>query len=230
MALLANIASLVWLVVHGLVAPLLVLCCPRDPDQRFFDALVARVLRSQTALAHGCVRFNFNVYGHLQRLVFRPTSVVDTPNVQGLWYDGRPSKKGSDHDITILYIHGGGFVVGSATTQSCDIIQPLLQALRAKAIDARVFSLEYDLAPEFKYPHQLQQTISAYAWLRAETSGPILVVGDSAGGNLAALLLQHIVRANLPPPVGAILLSPWVDVAGTAPSYARNAATDVFLP
>ncbi|EQC32443.1 hypothetical protein SDRG_09770 [Saprolegnia diclina VS20] len=225
-----NVASLVWLVVHGLVAPLLVLCCPRDPNQPFLDALVARVLRSQTALSHGCVRFNFNVYGRLQRLVFRPTSVVDTPNVKGLWYDGCPSKRNWNHNITILYIHGGGFVVGSATTQSCDIIQPLLQALRAIDIGARVFSLEYDLAPEFKYPHQLEQTVAAYEWLRAATSGPILVVGDSAGGNLAALLLQHIVRCNLPRPVGAILLSPWVDVAGTAPSYTRNAATDVFRP
>ncbi|OQR98971.1 hypothetical protein ACHHYP_07488 [Achlya hypogyna] len=227
--MLTKVLSLLSLVGYVPIAAVLVLCGCRDRDQPFFDALVARVLRRQTSHHYESVRFCFGVYGGLQRLVFRPVGAVDTPAVKGLWYEGNPALIQAPHpQVTVLYVHGGGFVTGSATTQSYDIVQPLIGVLNKEGIGARAFSLEYDLAPEHQYPHQFHQTVAAYTWLQRQNPGSILVVGDSAGGNLIALLLQHIVREGLSPPVATILVSPWVDVAATAPSYTRNCATDVF--
>ncbi|KDO27271.1 hypothetical protein SPRG_07520 [Saprolegnia parasitica CBS 223.65] len=168
----------------------------------------------------------FNLYGVLQRLLYKPFHIVATPRVKGLWY-GQPVMH--DHmksHATILYIHGGAFAAGTAATQSNDLIKPLIAALNTQDVAARVFSLEYDLAPERQFPHQQHQALAAYEWLLAQNYTNIIVMGDSAGGNLALSLLQAIVRLGLPQAAGGILLSPWVDLTMTHTSYERNETTD----
>jgi acetyl esterase/lipase len=68
----------------------------------------------------------------------------------------------------------------------------------------------------------------AYRWMLAGGANParLVVGGDSAGGGLAAALLQRLADDDLPAPAGVVLLSPWADLRLTAPSYTANAATD----
>ncbi|KAH7012939.1 Alpha/Beta hydrolase protein [Ilyonectria destructans] len=123
---------------------------------------------------------------------------------------------------TIMYIHGGGFVSGSPSSVSSYLLQLHLE-LRARGLHSDVIAVEYDLAPEYPYPHALQQIVSAYEHIQAQCK-PIVLVGDSAGGNLCLALLRHLVHPHpqisspRPSPnssqgiVALCLASPWVDL------------------
>lgn len=87
----------------------------------------------------------------------------------------------------LLYIHGGGFLAG--TIDMCD---NLCRGI-AKSADITVFSVDYRLAPEYRFPVQLDECFSVLAWIAGHAEGlgidrdDITVCGDSAGGNLAAV-------------------------------------------
>ncbi|MDQ1591591.1 MAG: epsilon-lactone hydrolase [Pyrinomonadaceae bacterium] len=119
----------------------------------------------------------------------------------------------------IFYIHGGGFVSGSAATQ-----RPITAAL-ARLTAQRVFSLDYRLAPEHRYPAALDDAVAAYEWLLAREGVPansICVAGDSAGGGLVLGCLLRLRDARLAPPACAVCFSPWADLAGTGASVRTN--------
>ncbi|MDQ1610496.1 MAG: epsilon-lactone hydrolase [Pyrinomonadaceae bacterium] len=119
----------------------------------------------------------------------------------------------------IFYIHGGGFVSGSAATQ-----RPVTAAL-ARLTGQRVFSLDYRLAPEHRYPAALDDAVAAYEWLLAREGVPadsISVAGDSAGGGLVLGCLLRLRDAGLAPPACAVCFSPWADLAGTGASVRTN--------
>jgi acetyl esterase len=92
----------------------------------------------------------------------------------------------------LLYLHGGGFVVGSITTHD------RLARELAERLDARVLSLEYALAPEHPYPQGLDDCIDAARWLAAHAPrlgidpAKLLIGGDSAGANLSAATLLRL--------------------------------------
>ena len=110
---------------------------------------------------------------------------------------------------TMLWFHGGGFIVGSVATHDA-----LCRRLAARA-RVRVLGADYRLAPEHKFPAAHDDAASVLAWARANLPGPLLLGGDSAGGNLAAGLAQDGgVRLQ-------VLLYPVVDmvhIEGTYPS------------
>lgn len=95
-------------------------------------------------------------------------------------------QKGEQLKPAVVYIHGGGFFGGTAR-----VIENACKHLADKA-NAVVVSVDYDLAPEFKYPHQAHQCYQTVCWVHdhADELGidpeKIAVSGDSAGGNLAA--------------------------------------------
>jgi acetyl esterase/lipase len=118
---------------------------------------------------------------------------------------------------TILYLHGGGFVSCSPATH-----RPITAAL-ARLTPAQVFAPEYRLAPEHPYPAALDDAQRAYEWLRhRDASRAITVVGDSAGGGLVLALLLRLRDRQAPRPAGAVLLSPWTDLAGSGESIREN--------
>ncbi|OQR98589.1 Alpha/beta hydrolase fold-3 domain-containing protein [Achlya hypogyna] len=208
------------------VAPFVVMFQTRKANMSYTLALVLHVLRVLSSYQLPFVRRIFYLYGQLQRLIYKPFHVVATPRVKGLWYGQPVMDNHMQSHATIMYIHGGGFAAGSAETQSNDLIKPFVAALNRQHVAARVFSLEYDLAPERQFPHQHNQTLEAYEWLLSQNYANIVVMGDSAGGNLALTLMQTIVRKGLPQPAGGILLSPWVDLTASHASYDRNGETD----
>jgi acetyl esterase/lipase len=132
------------------------------------------------------------------------------------------SWEGAERDI--LYLHGGGYVVGSPL-----LFRDLTWRL-AKAARARVLCMDYRLAPEHPYPAALQDAVEGYQWLvsRGVGANRIVVVGDSAGGGLALAILLKLRDEGAALPAAAVALSPWTDLALTGGSCARNVKRDVF--
>ncbi|KAJ2608930.1 hypothetical protein EV177_004715 [Coemansia sp. RSA 1804] len=98
----------------------------------------------------------------------------------------------------------------------------------ATATKLPVYSIEYNLAPESKYPAQLYDACCAYMYLRRNlgyNACDIVVAGDSAGSNLT-LALWQLVRAHNEPIGALILLSPWVDISYTRETWYSNANID----
>jgi monoterpene epsilon-lactone hydrolase len=123
---------------------------------------------------------------------------------------------------TIFHIHGGGFALGSAEG-SVGLASDL-----ARRTGMRVVSVDYRLAPEHPYPAALQDVTTAYRALveQADDAEPIVVSGESAGGNLAIELLIADKAEGLAMPAAALLLSPMTDLTATANSYATKAHAD----
>ncbi|MFM9372993.1 alpha/beta hydrolase [Streptomyces sp. Da 82-17] len=131
----------------------------------------------------------------------------------------QPDSPPADPRPALLYLHGGGFVLGTL-----DGVDEVCRAITARSKWA-VLSLEYRLAPENPYPAALDDSFDAFTWLCR--SAPdlgidldmIAVGGDSAGGNLAAALCLRHRDAGLPQPVSQVLVYPAVDDTFAAPSW-----------
>lgn len=126
---------------------------------------------------------------------------------------------------TLLYLHGGGYLAGSAATHRRMVARLAWEA------NADAFVPNYRLAPKHRFPAALDDAIGAYRELLAAGVHPsrVFVAGDSAGGGLAAALLLRLRDENEPLPAGAILFSPYTDLEHTAASLTENSATD-YLP
>jgi acetyl esterase/lipase len=125
-----------------------------------------------------------------------------------------------------MYIHGGGYVACSARTH-----RPITTAL-ARRTGLPVFSVDYRLAPEHRYPAALDDVVAAYRWLlRTSTPAPaIALAGDSAGGGLVLGLLLRIRDAGLPMPVCAACFSPLADVRRHRPPRSNVGRDHMFHP
>jgi epsilon-lactone hydrolase len=125
----------------------------------------------------------------------------------------------------ILYLHGGGYVMGSPP-QYRDFIWRI-----ARAASARVVCPYYRLAPEHPFPAALDDAVTAYSWLLAQGVEPrrLVIMGDSAGGGLALATLLRVRDEGLPLPAAAIALSPWTDLALTGDSMRSNFSADLTL-
>jgi monoterpene epsilon-lactone hydrolase len=122
----------------------------------------------------------------------------------------------------ILYLHGGGYVAMSARTHRS------LTSRLANGSEARLFALNYRLAPEYPFPAALDDALAAWrALIAAGTPASRMVVaGDSAGGGLALALLIALRDACEALPAAAVLLSPWTDLGATGRSIVDNDTAD----
>jgi monoterpene epsilon-lactone hydrolase len=122
----------------------------------------------------------------------------------------------------ILYFHGGAYIAMSARTHRC------LTSRLAIWSDARLFALDYRLAPEHPFPAALDDALAAWHAMIASGMPPsrIVIAGDSAGGGLALSLLVALRDAGDQLPAAAVLFSPWTDLAATGESIVGNDAAD----
>ncbi|MCB1542277.1 MAG: alpha/beta hydrolase [Rhodoblastus sp.] len=129
---------------------------------------------------------------------------------------------GADPAHVVLYLHGGGFRIGSVRSHR-DLIQRLSQASRA-----RVLAIEYRLSPEHTFPAPVEDALAAYRWLLTAGHAParIAISGDSAGGGLALACMLAARDAALPTPCAAYLMSPWTDMTASGASYETRADRD----
>jgi epsilon-lactone hydrolase len=196
--------------VRGLVRPVLGPRTPTAVQRRWLD-----LVTGPTPLADG-------VHVGTGRLGGRPVRVF-TPR------GGRPGR-------AVLYLHGGGFTIGSVRTHGA------LAAHLAAASDATVHLLDYRLAPEHPFPAALDDALAAWReLLRAGAEpGRTALAGDSAGGWLALTAALRLRDAGDPLPAVLGLVSPWLDLLGTQwpagrsdamlrPSWLRRCAAD-FAP
>ena len=123
------------------------------------------------------------------------------PSLPGEWLRGRD---GSPRRGTLLYLHGGAYVVGAPATH-----RPITGAL-ARGTGLAVFSLDYRLAPEHPFPAALHDALAACRALRE--AGPLVLAGDSAGAGLALATALALRDAGEPLPAALFLIAPWVDL------------------
>jgi epsilon-lactone hydrolase len=144
-------------------------------------------------------------------VVISPVNAGGVPSLQLSANSGLPA--------TMLYLHGGGHIMGSAFGY-----KPLIGAL-AVAADATVLAPEYRLAPEYPFPAALEDVTRAYMWMLESgvAAEQVVITGDSSGGGLAMSLLLTLKQRGLPLPAGAMLFCPFVDLTGaTLKSLAGN--------
>ncbi|PKU25496.1 alpha/beta hydrolase [Telmatospirillum siberiense] len=129
---------------------------------------------------------------------------------------------GASLSRTLLFFHGGGFVIGNHKTHRG------LAGDLAKAAGTRALSIDYRLAPEHPFPAALDDCLAAYRWLLEQgvSADSIVLAGDSAGGNLVISCLAALRDSGAPLPRGACLFSPWVDLALAGDSFESKAAAD----
>lgn len=125
----------------------------------------------------------------------------------------------------VLYLHGGGYVMGGPDTHRT------LAYNIAVAADARCLVADYRLAPEHPFPAALDDAVAAYRWLLDNGARPetTVIAGDSAGGGLTVATLLRLRRDAIALPAAAVCLSPWTDLEGTGASIAANADKDPIV-
>ena len=148
-------------------------------------------------------------------------STVDAGGVPSEWVVALEA----DDDRVILYLHGGGYSLGSL-----DSHRQLVSHLSREA-KARVLNVDYRLAPEHPYPAAVDDAVAAYRWLLGQgvSADRIAISGDSAGGGLTLATLLALRDAGDPLPAAAVPLSPWTDLEGTGESVRTRAAVDLMI-
>lgn len=120
----------------------------------------------------------------------------------------------SRDDAVVMYLHGGGYVIGSPRTH-----RNLTWRLAEQA-EVRVLAVDYRLAPEHPFPAAVDDAVAAYRFLLGSGIDParIVIAGDSAGGGLTIATLLRLRDDGLPQPAAGAALSPWTDLALTGAS------------
>ncbi|MCZ6642486.1 MAG: alpha/beta hydrolase [Gammaproteobacteria bacterium] len=128
-------------------------------------------------------------------------------------------------DRAVLYLHGGGYVMGSTRTH-----QELMGRI-SRSANAMVYGLDYRLAPEHPWPAAVDDAVAAWDWLLASgiDANHAVVAGDSAGGGLSVALLLAVKEQSKSMPAGAILFSPWTDLTGSGESVTTRAEADPMI-
>ena len=138
---------------------------------------------------------------------FEPPPNISVRSVNAGGVPGLLVTPSSEEPATILYLHGGGHVAGSAFGY-----RPLAGALAEQA-GTGVVVPDYRLAPEHPFPASVEDAVRAYRWMLGRGATRIIVAGDSSGCGLALSLLLSLKQQGLPVPGAVILFCPWVDLA-----------------
>ncbi len=131
----------------------------------------------------------------------------------------------SDDNRVVLYLHGGGYVIGTNTGYR------EFASRMARASKAKVLLINYRLAPENPFPAAVDDAVMSYRWLLAQgvPANRIMIAGDSAGGGLTLATLVALRDAGEPLPACATCFSPWVDLEGEGDSAKPGAIDDPML-
>lgn len=160
-------------------------------------------------------------------LVHRPPRGTETIAVDagGIKAD-RIATPASRHDRHILYLHGGGYIMGWPGLYR-DLTWRLAALCRA-----RVLCIDYRLAPEHPFPAALDDAVTAYRWLLAQGADPrrMTLMGDSSGGGLVFATMLRLRDEGVALPAAAVVVSPWTDLALTGESLQLNADIDPMIP
>lgn len=191
---------------------------PTRPDgkESTGQRLIAGVLRSILRLAIGAT-FRPDLPVEKQRSRLRKVTRLTLPprgtkfeasnsdGVLGEWATARGHERAA---LTVLYLHGGGYCVGSPATHRA------ITGHLAARCGARVFAPDYRLAPEHAFPAAVDDAVASFRGLIAQGIAPhdVVIAGDSAGGGLSVAAALRLRELALPLPRALVLFSPWVDL------------------
>ena len=139
--------------------------------------------------------------------------------------DYHARKKNSDPgNRVMLYVHGGAYYFGSVDEHRYQIQR------HARKLKARALAPRYRLAPQFPFPCGLQDCLATYLYLIThQNPNTIILAGDSAGAGMVLSMMVILRDRGIPLPAGAVLISPWVDLAHSFPSVAEICPMD-YIP
>jgi acetyl esterase/lipase len=161
--------------------------------------------------------------GFLQYGIARDVTVepVTANDVRAEW----TSTPQDDRDTAILYLHGGGYVIGSLNSHRH------LVSEAGRAAKAWALALDYRLAPEHPFPAAVEDAVSGYRYLlsRGIKPGRVAIAGDSAGGGLVVAAMIAIRDAGLAQPACGWCISPWVDMEGIGETMSTKEAADPMV-
>jgi acetyl esterase/lipase len=188
-----------------------------DTEESTGQRFVAGVLRSVLRVTIGAT-FRPDLPVEKQRSRLRKVTRLTLPprgatferansdGVRGEWVTARGHQRAT---LTVLYLHGGGYCVGSPATHRA------ITGHLAARCGARVFVPDYRLAPEHAFPAAVDDAVASFRGLLAKGIAPhdVVIAGDSAGGGLAVATALRLRELALPLPRALVLFSPWVDLS-----------------
>lgn len=163
-----------------------------------------------------------SVIGSVSRVLPRPRGLRNVETFLNGVLARRLIPEGAPVGKAVLYLHGGGYVLGSPATHFG------MAGRLALASGCEVFVIDYRLAPEHPAPAALEDALSAWSAL-CRTHAAVVLAGDSAGGGLSLALAVAARDAGLSPPKALALISPWVDLSLSGDSMQPGAVDDPLL-
>ena len=132
---------------------------------------------------------------------------------------------GVSDDAVIVYLHGGGYTMGSLDSHRN------LVSLLSRAAGTRALSVDYGLAPENPFPKAVEDAVNAVQYVHGEGIDPerVIVAGDSAGGGLTAATLLALRDRGIPLPAAGVLISPWLDLTQSGTTMESLADADPMV-
>lgn len=132
---------------------------------------------------------------------------------------------GARDDRALVYVHGGGYAMGSLATHRA------LCARLSRLARMRVLNVAYRLAPEHPHPAAVEDAVAALRWLYAQGFAPsrVAIGGDSAGGGLTLATLLALRDAGGPLPAAGVCISPWTDLSASGDSIRTKASVDPMV-
>ena len=147
---------------------------------------------------------------------------VSAEGIYALWM----TAEGADPNKRLLYLHGGGYILGSVRGYQG------LASYLSSTTGASVLLIDYSLAPENKFPAGIEDVKTAFNWMLENgpdgvaSANKTYIAGDSAGGGLSLASTLAMRDEGLTLPDGVIALSPWTELEPTSTSFEENNETD----
>jgi acetyl esterase len=148
--------------------------------------------------------------GYPQGVSAETTTIADGVPVR-IYRNAAPNKA-----AMVLYIHGGGFILGGLDSHD-DVCAEL-----CARTGYEVVSVDYRLAPEHLHPAAFDDAMDAFEWAARTYDRPVVLCGDSAGGNLCAAV-AHATRGHVKKPAGQMLIYPGLGGDHSNGSYVTHA-------
>jgi epsilon-lactone hydrolase len=214
------IKNLIWAFVILIYIPIKVFIrriLTNSPISSPFDELFVQLVRSYMSLGVYPAKFLIAIPSKLF-LLFKRNLIFQVNGRQGNKWIGEEISLVDPNSIIIFQIHGGGFACG-APADWLFAYEYLLNQLAKRGVPARIYAVGYPLTPDNIYPSQLNYCIEEYTFLLSlgVPSKRIVVMGDSAGGNLAITMLIELVKRGVELPRATIPISPWIRIGQTYP-------------
>lgn len=186
-------------------------------DEAMMKVAGERMRQQKGNLMEGADRDNFNSMMELMHLAKDLIFDPEPPSWGGIHCEwGMPTSATEEKNAALFFIHGGGFVLGAAKS----FRNPASSLSTLTSLP--VFIPDYRLAPEHPYPAASDDIYKAYKAVKAKYEN-IIVVGESAGGNLAVVLINELAQKGEMLPKGVALMSPWTDLTLSGKSMTSKA-------